>query len=373
MERLNLVHVLEKTSLGTGSVVQMVEAARGQARAGHRVTVITRPDQALARVCRDGGCRHVALAMWHRFDVLSARRLHQLLRRVQPDCVHVHKGVAHAMVMGACWLGGSWPLVVNRGVSFPIPVLARPKYRSRRVRRVVAVSEAVREVVLHSTGLEPERVVVVYGGTDPDRFNPRRVAPGRVRREFGIPAHVPLVGQVGLRDWKGWREAMAALPAVRAAHPGTRLLLVGAVTDGRRRQVLELAAEMGLSGAVTVTPLRRDMPDVLAACDCVVDPSWAGTGITGTLREAMCLGRPVVATTIAGNPELVQHGISGLLVAPREHQSLAAAVIRLLGDREFARTLGSQARIRVRRHFSTALRLRRLEALYREVISEERP
>lgn len=370
---LTVVHMVEKTSMANGAVVQALDAARGQARKGHRVVVITRPSQEISRQCRDAGCRHVPMPLWHRFDVYSMRRLLGLLELVRPALIHAHKGVSHAIAVGACWMGNGWPIVVTRGVSFPISNLDRLTYRSRHVRRVIAVCEAVRTVVLESTGLPPDRVVVVYGGTDPAVFNPRRTAPGRVRRELGIPAGVPVVGQVGVRDWKGWQEAMGAMPAVLAAHPKARLLLAGAVTESRRQRVLELATEMGLTRSVVVTTVRRDIPDVLAACDVVLDPSWAGTGIAGTLREAMALAKPVVATAVGGNPELVEHEVSGLLVTPRQHQSLAGAVIRILNDPGFASQLGKMARIRVRRQFSTALRHKRLEFLYRQVIAEAAP
>ena len=77
-------------------------------------------------------------------------------------------------------------------------------------------------------------------------------------------------------------------------------------------------------------PYRRDMPEVLAACDVVVDASWAGTGITGTIREAMALGRPVIASDCGGNSELVTDDECGLIVPPhappgpgrRPHQAL---------------------------------------------------
>lgn len=324
-------------------------------------------------MCREAGCRHVPLALWHRLDLYSMRRLVGLQELLRPDVVHAHMGVAHAVAVGACLLGARPPLIVSRGVSFPIPTLSRLKYSSHHVRRVIAVSEAVRRVVLESTGLPEDRVVVVYGGTDPAIFNPRRTAPGRVRRELGIPSGAPVIGLVGIRDWKGWREAILALPAILATHPKTRLLLAGAVSESRRRRVLELAGEMGLLRSVVATGVRRDMPDLLAACDVFVDPSWAGTGITGTLREAMCLGKPVVATGIAGNPELVEDEVSGLLIPPRDTKPLAAAVLRLLDHPELAQSLGKMARIRVRRHFSSALRVRRLEAVYRQVIAETAP
>jgi glycosyltransferase involved in cell wall biosynthesis len=111
---------------------------------------------------------------------------------------------------------------------------------------------------------------------------------------------------------------------------------------------------------------------VLAAFDIVVDPSWAGTGITGTIREAMALGKPVVATSVAGNPELVEDGVSGILVSPRDVPMLAAAISRLLRDAELAHHLGAAGQERVHQNFSTAARIARLEALYLRVAHETR-
>jgi glycosyltransferase involved in cell wall biosynthesis len=159
---------------------------------------------------------------------------------------------------------------------------------------------------------------------------------------------------------------------VRADHPAAHLLLVACTSATQREGVAELARDLGLAGAVTATMERSDMPDVLAACDVVVDPSWAGTGITGTIREAMALGKPVVATAVAGNPELVEDGASGILVPPRDVPMLAAAISRLLRDPELAARLAAGGQARVREQFSTAARISRLEALYLRAAQEIR-
>jgi glycosyltransferase involved in cell wall biosynthesis len=114
------------------------------------------------------------------------------------------------------------------------------------------------------------------------------------------------------------------------------------------------------------------MPKVLMAADLAVDLSYEGLGVTGTIREAMALARPVVATSVAGNPELVEDGVSGILVQPRDVPMLAAAVARLLRDRELAGRLAGAGQARVRENFSTTARIARLEALYLRVAHEAR-
>jgi glycosyltransferase involved in cell wall biosynthesis len=188
-----------------------------------------------------------------------------------------------------------------------------------------------------------------------------------VRRELGLAADQPLVTQVSIREWKGWRDLLAAVARLGGAFGRARLLFVGCEPTSARTRVVSEARRLGIDRAVLTLGYRRDMPEVLAASDVVVDASWAGTGITGTVREAMAMARAVVASDCAGNRELVEHGVGGLVVAPRDPRALAKAIGSLLADRSERRRLGAAARQRVVQSFSTEVRLDRLEALYQAV------
>ncbi|MGQ9751198.1 MAG: glycosyltransferase family 4 protein [Thermoanaerobaculaceae bacterium] len=365
---MRIAQVLEKTSLATGSVVQMLEAARELSRRGHEVTVITRPDPLLAQELATTGVRYLSLPLRHQFDFASIRAFAAAAQKMAFQVVHVHKGIAHAVALAATFLGPRYALFVNRGVSFPVGFFSRWKYRHPRVSGVVAVCEAIRQVVLQSTGLPESKVVTVYAGVDTQRFDPKKVNSARVRKELSLPEDALLVGHVGIRDWKGWRELLAAFVEVHRQLPQAYLLLVGCANEEQRQGVQSYAQNLGLAPAVRVTLTRRDMPDVLGACDLVVDPSWAGTGITGTLREAMALGKPVVATAVGGNSELVLDGEVGLVIPPRNLALLSAAMLRLLKDRDLASQMGWKARKRVLANFSTEARGARLEELYRRAL-----
>lgn len=367
---LRIAHVLEKTSLATGSVRQMLEAARELSRRGHQVVVVTRPDPRIASELINTPVHYHPLPLRHELDLVSARQFARLAQEFHLQVVHVHKGIAHAVALAATFMGARYALFVNRGVSFPVGFFSRWKYRSSRVTGVVAVCEAIRQVVLASTGLPPDKVVTVYAGVDTERFHPQRVDATRFRQELGVAPEAPLVGHVGIRDWKGWRELLAAFVEVRAKLPSAQLVLVGCASETQRLAVLNYAASLGLDHGVHATLARTDMPEVLAACQLVVDPSWAGTGITGTIREAMALEKPVVATAVGGNGELVLDGECGLLIPPRDVASLAAAIVRLLSDAELAQRLGQAARTRVVSGFSTAVRGQRLENLYTEAVAK---
>jgi type III pantothenate kinase len=139
--------------------------------------------------------------------------------------------------------------------------------------------------------------------------------------------------------------------------------------DAKKAEVAAFAREQGIEGRVLPIGFRSDMPDVLAAAEIVADLSYEGLGITGTLREAMALGVPVVGSAAGGNPELVVDGESGLLVPPRDVPAMAAAVRRLLADPALGARLAKAARDRVEKGFSSEVRLDRIEALYSRLLS----
>lgn len=371
MRTLNLLHVAAGGPLPSGAVVQMFEAADALAERGHRLTVITRATVPGCFPAADLGVVRRALPLRHELDVGSMRRLARFAQRHDVDVLHVHDRVAHAIGLGAKALGGHFALVVNRATSFPIGPPTRWCFRSKKVAKIVAVCQFVRDLIIRTGHVEAERILVVPGSVDVQRFDPRRTRPAAIRTQLALPPGVRLIGHAGMHDWKGWREMLAALPIVREAFPDAHLLLVGCRSDRQREWVLQLAREMDLAAAVTATLARTDMQDVLSCCEVVVDPSWAGTAVSGTLREAMALGKPVVATSRAGNGELIEDGISGLLVPPRDHTTLAAAVARLFRDVELARRLASRGQERVRTDFSSALRAERLEELYLQLVGRK--
>jgi glycosyltransferase involved in cell wall biosynthesis len=278
---------------------------------------------------------------------------------------HAHKGGGRSLTLLARLFGAAPPLVVNRGVSFPLSLAARWLDGSPLVARVVAVCEAIRADLIRQ-GIPAEKIEVIYSGTDTDRFDPARGDGPRIRRELGLGAADPLVTQIGVREPKGNDDVARAFARVRAARADARLLLVGARPE-KRAALESVIAGLGLGDAVTIWGYRDDIPDILAAADVTVDASYTGHGITGALRESLAMETPVVATAAAGNPELVRPEATGLLTPPRDPAALAAAVLRLLADPGWARSLGRAGRRLVTERFSTRAKLDRLEVLYRRL------
>jgi glycosyltransferase involved in cell wall biosynthesis len=371
--QLRILQILEKNKFDTGSVHQMFQAAAGLSARGHAVTVVSRPGAALEGKTREAGVAFHALPFRHELDVRSILGLRRVVEAADPHVIHVHKGLSHTLALAATWTRPVTAFVVNRGVSFPLTRWNRAKYRTKRVDRIVAVCEEIRNVVVRTGKVDPARVNVIYSGTDVSVFDPDRVSGRKFRVEKSIPAEAFLVMQVGVRDWKGWRELVDAFAKVAAARPDARLALVACRSAAERERVEAHARARGVADRVTAVEDRADMPDVLAAADCVVDASWSGTGVTGTIREAMAMARPVVATDCGGNRELVSSPGLGWLVPARSTGALASALAEVMEGRARAEEVGRAGRRRVVESFATRVRIDRLEALYRSIVGGKRP
>jgi glycosyltransferase involved in cell wall biosynthesis len=365
---LRILQIYPKQDVFTGAAIQLRELAEGLRDRGHHLVVVTRPHADWTEWASRIGITHYGLPMRHPLDLGSAYALLRVVRAQRVDVAHAHKGLARDLMMLAGLVGPSPPMVVSRGVSFRLGWGSVLAYRSRWVTRVVTVSESIKAGMV-GQGVPAEKIEVVYSGTDTERFDPDRVDPTHVRRELRLDSTVFLITQIGVRSWKGNDDMLEAFAQVRAEEPETHLLLVGAKAE--RAQALNMQVrQLGLAGSVTVWGNRTDIPEILAATDLTVDASYAGLGITGTLRESLAMETPVVATALEGNPELVQHDVTGLLVPPRDPAALAHAIIRLITDRRLARSTARAGRKLVLERFATRVKIDRFEALYRSLATK---
>jgi glycosyltransferase involved in cell wall biosynthesis len=343
------------------------ELAGGLRERGHHVVVATRPSDVWAEQCATAGIDYAPLPMRSAVDLVSVWRLIRLVRAQRLEVVHCQKGRARTLALLAGLFVKIPVLVLNRGVSFPLDRWNRLGYRTSRVTAVVAVCESIKRGLVEA-GVPGGKIEVIYSGTDLDRFHPEVDGSG-VRRELGLgPEHV-LITQVGIRSWRGNDDVLDAMRRVHRAAPHARLLFVGAPPP-RITSTMDKARRRGLDGVVSVVGHRHDIPEILAASDLVVDASYAGLGLTGSLREALAVETPVIGTALEGIPELVSDGETGLLVPPRNPDALAQAILRVIENPTRAKAMARAGRKRVEAQFSTAVKVERTEALYRRLLAE---
>jgi glycosyltransferase involved in cell wall biosynthesis len=313
-------------------------------------------------------------------DDAAVAELAAHLAEIRPDVVHNHMYRAEVIGTRAALA------LADRGV--PRPYIVSTVHSSRvrsgedmmtlraltpSMDRLIAVSEAIVDKIDEERGgLAP--VELIYNGVDMDRYDHQEPC-CTLHEEYGMEPGSQIVGVVArLEPEKGHPTLLEAWPAVLSACPDAYLLVVG---EGSRRDALEAQArELRIAHRVVFAGRRDDMPAVTAALDVAVLPSYReAQGLT--ILEAMALSRPVVASNVGGIPEMVQDGVTGLLVPPRDAPALAAVLIRLLTDHPYADTLARAGHDLVHDRFCIQLMGNAVERVYddgaRAVRSAERP
>jgi glycosyltransferase involved in cell wall biosynthesis len=368
------------TLLPGGTELSMLRLIRSMDPAAWTFRVAWLKDEpVLAREVEEAtGAAPLPVGLRRKVDPLALLRLRRIVRDERIDLVHTHMDLADYYGAAAARLTRGTGLVCTKENADefrtrrtwkrpPFLVLEHLSYAAADA--VIAVSHGLADFLASAEGLPRHKTVVIENGVDAElaaTAPPRRAA----RALVGLPADAPILGTVGrLAAQKGQRDLLRALPAIRAAVPGARLVIAG---EGPLRGTLEVEARRaGVEEAVHFLGHRNDIPVVLSALDLFVLPSlWEGLPLA--LLEAMSMSLPVVATRAVGIEETVSDGVEGLLVPCHDPAALARAAARVLGDRHLALGLGTAGRRRVLERHSLAAVADRIDALYRRVLEGDR-
>ena len=223
---------------------------------------------------------------------------------------------------------------------------------------------------LVSAGVPASRIEVVLNGVETDLCDGGDASAFRSGLPGGRRA-APLVGTHALlRPRKGREDLLRAPPTILRAHPsGTFVVVGGPERPDYPSALRQLCLDLGIADSVVFTGHRDDIADVLAALDVFVLPSLFGEGLPLALLEAMAAGRAAVATDTEGIREVVESGRTGLLVPPRDPESLAGAVNALLSDPSRRSELGTAAREAARRRFGVERMTAEAETAYLRVLA----
>ncbi len=310
-----------------------------------------------------------------RYPLAQFVRWHWLRRELasrRPDLVHAFFfwPIIYARLLRRAGIIPA--LVENRedqGFSWGRQEYALLRATRRLPDRVICVSEAVRQVVIEREGLDPARVVTIRNGIDPAL--PSEEPLDGLRAELGLRPGDLVLGVVANfnRAVKGMGHLIEAVPQIVREVPNARVLLLG---RGEEEAALrERCRALGVADAVVFGGFRRDMHRCYRLMH-LSGLTSLSEGLSITILESMKFGLPVVATSVGGNPEVVEDGVTGVLVPPADPGAFAGAVVALLRDPARREAMGHAARRRVESGFAIAGVAERYAALYREVLAEGR-
>jgi glycosyltransferase involved in cell wall biosynthesis len=305
-----------------------------------------------------------------REDAAAVARLARALGELRPDVVHAHSSKAGAVARLARVAHPAIPVVYTpHGYAFAGHFSSRAQRRlyggieralAPLASRVVCVCEA--EARLARSVGAPARVRVVHNGVEP--ADVRGATDPRIAE---LSRRGPVIGALTLlRPGKGIETLIDAMPRVLARHPSAQVAVCG---EGPDLDALRTRARLaGVAGAVRFLGPTSEPLQAMRGFDVLVHPSWAES-FPYVILEAMSLGRAIVASDVGGVGEALIDGDSGLLVASREHDALASALIGLLDDPGRRAKMGESARARATGMFSLDAMIERLSRVYDELMA----
>ena len=382
--RIRVAQILA-TGTNGGAQVHVTDLVRRMEAERYEVEVVSLSDGPTVRRLRRAGVQVEVIA--EPDDVAAARSVAAHLSRRPPHVIHNHMYRAEVV-------GTRAALALSEG-GHPRPYVIGTVHSSRfrsaedrmllraltpQMDRLIAVSRAIVEKLRYE-GRDTVPIELIYNGVDLTKYD-HQEACCTLPEEYGFDEGTPLVGVVARLDpEKGHQTLLDAWSLVVERVPAARLLIIG---EGSQREALERRAdELGLLGEecngdrcvgtrgarpgakLVFTGRRDDVPAVTAALDVAVLPSYReAQGLA--LLEAMALRRPVVATRVGGIPEVVEDGVSGLLVPPGEAPALADAIVRLLTDHPLADMLARNGHDAVEERFCIERMVDAIQGLYDE-------
>jgi glycosyltransferase involved in cell wall biosynthesis len=298
----------------------------------------------------------------------SARAIARVIRERRPDVLHAHNPAAAATAAVARLLAGRPRLPIV--TTFHGLVDGGTHVASRILNATSAIVVGIGPAAtaqLAQAGVRADRLVTILNAVPAEVTRER----DDMRRELGVAEDADLVVTVGrYRAEKNQELLLQATALLAPKRPRLRVLLVG--IGPLEAHLRARVTELGLTGVAEVTGLREDAVDVVAAAD-VATLTSAREGLGLSLIEAMAAGTAAIGTEVGGIPDVLDDGVTGLLVPAGDAHALAGAIERLLDDRDLRDRLAATARIAAAERFSVSAMAAAYRAAYERAVDRTRP
>jgi len=326
----------------------------------------------MAEQFRESGIEVHSLGLSRRTDLSVVLRLRRLMKKIKPDILHTY--LLHANVLGR---------IVGRLVGIPVIIgsertigQAGPWGRlatklSNPLTDVVEVNSRLGAKAIEiDLGVPPRKIEVIRSGVDLKKFD-HSTHRETIRSEIGLKEDQHLVLYVGrLRRVKGVEYGLRAFAAAQSQQRSIHMALAG---EGEQLDHLKkIVLELKVPDHVTFLGVRNDLPSLLSAADSVLMPSLK-EGFPRTAIEAMAAGKPIIATNVGGTSEAIVDGETGILVPAKNIEVMTSTILKLARDKNLQNKLGEAGRHRSRNNYSANNYVTRLDELYRQLLSHDKP
>lgn len=360
----NVLHLCESSDTG-GAESVLISMVEGIDKNRYRSLVCLLNDGWLKVELEKRRIETVVIPQPRSLDLRWLLEVRRLLKDRDIHVMHSHEFATNVYASVLSWFTGIPVVATAHGKNY-----YGEKWRRRvayrfvaRQSAMVAVSDDLKRFLVRQVGIPPSNIRVIHNGIDLGRYAVQERARA-LRKELGLSSDQRVVGTVAnLFAVKGQTYLLRACRAVARVFPNLVLLVAG---EGEQLAPLEKeASDLGIADKVKFLGFRSDVPALLQEMEVFILPSLS-EGLPLSVLEALALQKPVVATHVGGIPEIVEDGVTGYLVPPRNPEALAERIILLLSDPQTAARFGEVGRKRVEEAFGLEQMIRNYQSLYDE-------
>jgi glycosyltransferase involved in cell wall biosynthesis len=350
------------------SVRPEAEIFIGLKKAGLDVHVMTYADSEYGKRFKEAGIKVIDFHPQEKFNKEEQKFIRDLFVKEQYDVVHLFN--SRAIINGIKAAKGlKTKVVLYRGYSGNIhwyDPTAYWKFLNPRVDKIMCNSIGVENLIRSQKFTNKDKAITINKGHKTDWYS--GVEPSDIRQELGIPEDAfLLINVANNRKMKGIPYLLEAMNQLPEGLPIHLILLGKRMDDEDNMRIINSGA---YKNQIHTPGFRANALSIVAAADVFVLPSIMGESITKSVIEAMSLGKAPIITDIAGNVELVENGVSGLVVPKKDSNSLSKAILKLYEDRDLCNKIGEAAKKRISTDLSTEQTIIKVKKMYEELVNK---
>ena len=366
-KKLTILHTEASKGWG-GQEIRIFQESVRFTELGYRVLIACQEGSKIAENVRPAGLPVFIVRMEYPVAPLAVGKFLKIIKAETVDIIHTHSS-KDSWLAGIAGRISRTPVVRSRHLTTPVKQSYLATFVYRHLCDIIITSGTyIKDALVTRNKLAPEKIVSIPAGVDTERFD-INIKGDKISAEFGLNDSYPVVGSVAiLRHWKGHRYLLDAVPNIISVFPSAKFLIVG---DGPQwnnlhRQIRDL----GIEQHVIMPGFRDDIPEIIAALDIFILPSTASEATSQVIPQALAMCKPVIATNAGGLPEIIEDGVTGLLIPLKDPSAIANAIVRMAKDKGEAEQMAVRGRAKILKDYTFQKMIERTAEVYRYVLGK---
>lgn len=367
VKKLTVLHT--ESSLGWGGQeIRIFQESLRFTELGYKILIACQEGSEISRKAEMAGLPVFIVPMRFAGDPVAVSNFLRIIKSEDVDIIHTHSSKDSWIAGFAGRISGT-PIVRSRHLTTPVKQNWAAAFVYRHLcDTIITTGKYIKESLVRDNKINSGKIISIPAGVDTARYD-THISGNTVRAELAIENAYPVVGVVAiLRNWKGHQYLLEAVPAIVTSYPNAKFLIAGngPQWDNLQRKIRDL----GIEKYVIMMGFREDIPEILASLDIFILPSTASEATSQVIPQALAVGKPVIATNTGGLPEIIEDGITGLLIEPGNHEAIACAVVRMAENKEEAEKMAVRGREKILKGYTFQRMIDDTSGVYQNILKK---